>query len=213
MRVRLTIEYDGTGYCGWQLQASEDSVQARVEAVLEILFNQKIRIHAAGRTDAGVHALGAGDLPAARVHLEQAARAARAIGEESSAVAVNLGWVRRQDGDPDGARLMFEAGLRIARRNGDRPDMACACLGLACLAADRGDWYRAGMLHGVAQAFLDPTGEAWQDPEARYRRESLGRLHSRLGDQHADRAHAEGRALSLDKALDLALSWRLPGGQ
>ncbi|MGO9058284.1 MAG: tRNA pseudouridine(38-40) synthase TruA [Candidatus Binataceae bacterium] len=58
MRVRLTIEYDGTGYCGWQLQASEDSVQARVEAVLEILFNQKIRIHAAGRTDAGVHALG-----------------------------------------------------------------------------------------------------------------------------------------------------------
>ena len=58
MRVRLTIEYDGTRYCGWQLQASADSVQARLEAVLEILFNQKIRIQVAGRTDAGVHALG-----------------------------------------------------------------------------------------------------------------------------------------------------------
>jgi tRNA pseudouridine38-40 synthase len=58
MRVRLTIEYDGTRYCGWQLQASEDTVQARIEAVLEILYNQKLRIHAAGRTDAGVHALG-----------------------------------------------------------------------------------------------------------------------------------------------------------
>ena len=58
MRIRLTIEYDGTCYCGWQLQASEDTVQARIEAVLEILFNQKIRVQAAGRTDAGVHALG-----------------------------------------------------------------------------------------------------------------------------------------------------------
>jgi predicted ATPase/class 3 adenylate cyclase len=157
------------------------------------------------RNNAGVHALRAGDLPAARTHLEHAAQAAREIGEESSAVPVNLGWVLRQDGDPDGARPMFEAGLRIGRRNGDRPDMACACLGLACLAADRGGWYRAGMLHGVAQGLLDTTGEAWQDPEARYRRESLGQLRARLGDEQADRAYAEGMALSLDKALDLAL--------
>ena len=157
------------------------------------------------RNNAGVHALRAGDLPAARSHLEHAARAARAIGEESSSVPVNLGWVLRQDGDPDSARPMFEAALRISRRNGDRPDMACACLGLACLAADRGDWPRAGMLHGVAQAFLGPTGEAWQNPEARYRRESLGQLHARLGNEQADRAYAEGMALSLDQALDLAI--------
>ena len=157
------------------------------------------------RNNAGVHALRAGDLPAARAHLEQAARAERAIGEESSAVPVNLGWVLRQDGDPDGARSMFQAGLRIARRNGDRPDMAYACLGLACLAADLGDWYLAGTLHGVAQAFLDLTGEAWQDPEARYRRESLGQLRARLGHEQADQAYAEGMALSLDQALNLAL--------
>jgi tRNA pseudouridine38-40 synthase len=58
MRVRLTIEYDGASYCGWQLQATGDTVQARIEAVLERLFGQPIRTHAAGRTDAGVHARG-----------------------------------------------------------------------------------------------------------------------------------------------------------
>jgi len=58
MRVRLTIEYDGTGYSGWQLQSGQDTIQARIEAALEKLFGQKVRIHGAGRTDAGVHALG-----------------------------------------------------------------------------------------------------------------------------------------------------------
>jgi tetratricopeptide (TPR) repeat protein len=154
--------------------------------------------------NAGVHALRAGDLPAARAHLEQAARAARAIGEESPSVPVNLGWVLRQEGDPDGARPMFEAALRTGRHNGDRSQIAYACLGLACLAADTGDWHRAGTLHGGAQAVLDPTGEAWQEPEARYRRESLAQVHTRLGGEQADQAYAEGMALSLDQALDLA---------
>src|ERR1700693_115209 len=66
MRVRLTIEYDGTGYSGWQLQFGRGTIEARIEAALEKLFGQKVRIHGAGRTDAGVHALGqvaAFDLP------------------------------------------------------------------------------------------------------------------------------------------------------
>jgi tRNA pseudouridine38-40 synthase len=58
MRVRLTIEYDGTRYCGWQIQATDDTIQARIEAVLATLFGQSIRLRGAGRTDAGVHALG-----------------------------------------------------------------------------------------------------------------------------------------------------------
>jgi tRNA pseudouridine38-40 synthase len=58
MRLRLVIEYDGTAYCGWQLQAGADTVQGRIEAVLEKLFGQPVRIQASGRTDAGVHALG-----------------------------------------------------------------------------------------------------------------------------------------------------------
>jgi tRNA pseudouridine38-40 synthase len=66
MKIRITLEYDGSNYSGWQLQAGQDSIQARLEAVLERIFLQKIRVHGSGRTDAGVHALGqvaAFDLP------------------------------------------------------------------------------------------------------------------------------------------------------
>ena len=58
MRIKLCLEYDGTNYSGWQWQAEQDSIQARVEAALERLFGEKIRLHGAGRTDSGVHALG-----------------------------------------------------------------------------------------------------------------------------------------------------------
>jgi len=58
MRVKLTLEYDGANYSGWQLQSGQDSIQARVEAALGQLFSQKVRVYGAGRTDAGVHALG-----------------------------------------------------------------------------------------------------------------------------------------------------------
>ena len=131
--------------------------------------------------NAGVHALRVGDIPAARAHLEAAAQASRANGENSDTVAINLGWVRRQDGDHDGARSSFEDALRISRRSGERFDIAYAVLGLACLAEDAGEWSRACVLHGIAQAALDRTGEPWQEPEARYRRESLAQVRAHLG--------------------------------
>jgi predicted ATPase/class 3 adenylate cyclase/Tfp pilus assembly protein PilF len=154
--------------------------------------------------NAGVHALRAGDIPAARAHLEQAAQAMEAIGEKDHHVPVNLGWVLLKESDPDAARSMFEAGLRMSRRNGERSGIAYASLGIACLAADLGDWYRAAELHGVAQAFLDRTGEPWQEPEARYRLDSLDQVRARFGDEQLKRAYAKGLALSLDEALDLA---------
>ncbi|HVN89984.1 MAG TPA: tRNA pseudouridine(38-40) synthase TruA [Candidatus Binataceae bacterium] len=58
MRFRLTLEYDGANYSGWQLQLGQDSIQARIEAALAQLFNQPVRIYGSGRTDAGVHARG-----------------------------------------------------------------------------------------------------------------------------------------------------------
>jgi tRNA pseudouridine38-40 synthase len=58
MRFRLTLAYDGGNYCGWQLQPDKDSIQGRVEAALAAIFGISIRIYAAGRTDAGVHARG-----------------------------------------------------------------------------------------------------------------------------------------------------------
>ncbi len=58
MLIRITLEYDGTGYSGWQVQSGQDSIQARIEYALEQIFSKRIRVHGAGRTDAGVHARG-----------------------------------------------------------------------------------------------------------------------------------------------------------
>ncbi len=54
--VKLTLEYDGTNYSGWQLQAGQDSIQARIEAALRQIFSELVRVHGSGRTDAGAHA-------------------------------------------------------------------------------------------------------------------------------------------------------------
>jgi tetratricopeptide (TPR) repeat protein len=96
--------------------------------------------------NAGVRALRTGDLTAAQAHLDQAAEAMRAIGQKSHHAALNQGWLLREENDTEGARPMFETALRISRRNGDRPGLAYAILGLACLAADHGDWPRAATL-------------------------------------------------------------------
>jgi tRNA pseudouridine38-40 synthase len=56
--VKLVLEYDGTRYVGWQVQPNGPSVQAEVERALETLHEAPRRVTAAGRTDAGVHALG-----------------------------------------------------------------------------------------------------------------------------------------------------------
>jgi tRNA pseudouridine38-40 synthase len=56
VRVLLTLQYLGTRYGGWQLQANAPSVQGVLEVALGKMFNAPIRVHGAGRTDAGVHA-------------------------------------------------------------------------------------------------------------------------------------------------------------
>ena len=57
-RYRLTIEYDGRPYYGFQAQATLPSVQGAIEAAVKAFSGQDVRIHAAGRTDTGVHATG-----------------------------------------------------------------------------------------------------------------------------------------------------------
>lgn len=56
--IRLTIAFDGTGYCGWQRQHNGVSIQQELERAASTICNQRIDIHGAGRTDAGVHAVG-----------------------------------------------------------------------------------------------------------------------------------------------------------
>ncbi|GLK68839.1 tRNA pseudouridine(38-40) synthase TruA [Hansschlegelia plantiphila] len=57
-RYRLTIEYDGAPYCGWQRQANGQSVQQAIETAIEAFVGEPAVVRGAGRTDAGVHASG-----------------------------------------------------------------------------------------------------------------------------------------------------------
>jgi tRNA pseudouridine38-40 synthase len=57
-RWKLTLEYDGAPFVGWQRQDNGPSVQAALERAVEGFCGEAITVHAAGRTDAGVHAMG-----------------------------------------------------------------------------------------------------------------------------------------------------------
>ncbi len=57
-RYKLTLEYDGSGFVGWQRQDNGPSVQTALETAVERFSGERVRVFGAGRTDAGVHALG-----------------------------------------------------------------------------------------------------------------------------------------------------------
>ncbi|WP_353683231.1 tRNA pseudouridine(38-40) synthase TruA [Thermodesulfovibrio sp. 3907-1M] len=58
VNLKMTIQYDGTNYSGWQRQKKGYSIQALIEQALSKICKTEIKIRGAGRTDAGVHALG-----------------------------------------------------------------------------------------------------------------------------------------------------------
>ena len=73
MRLRLTVSYDGTQFSGWQSQAHGKSVQDALESAFGLLCRERIIVHGAGRTDAGVHATGQSahvDVPDGRLPID-----------------------------------------------------------------------------------------------------------------------------------------------
>jgi tRNA pseudouridine38-40 synthase len=56
-RLKLIIAYDGALFAGWQSQSHRNTIQDHVECAIERVLGERVRIHGAGRTDAGVHAL------------------------------------------------------------------------------------------------------------------------------------------------------------
>lgn len=55
--IKLTIEYDGSGFNGWQKQPNKLNIQGAIEQVIQRITGEEIELNASGRTDAGVHAL------------------------------------------------------------------------------------------------------------------------------------------------------------
>lgn len=56
--IKLTLEYDGTNYVGWQRQVNGKSIQGEIEKILHQVLQEEVTLIGAGRTDAGVHARG-----------------------------------------------------------------------------------------------------------------------------------------------------------
>jgi tRNA pseudouridine38-40 synthase len=57
-RIKMIIAYDGTNYCGWQLQPGQPTIEAELNKALSDLLGEEITVIGASRTDSGVHALG-----------------------------------------------------------------------------------------------------------------------------------------------------------
>jgi tRNA pseudouridine38-40 synthase len=56
LNIKLFLDFDGTNYSGWQIQANAITIQEVIETCLKKIYNKKINVYACGRTDAGVHA-------------------------------------------------------------------------------------------------------------------------------------------------------------
>ena len=81
-RLKLTVAYDGAAFAGWQSQAHRNTVQDELARALQKVSGQHVRVHGAGRTDAGVHALAQCahvDLPDRRLSIERWTNALNAV--------------------------------------------------------------------------------------------------------------------------------------
>jgi tRNA pseudouridine38-40 synthase len=113
--LKLVIEYDGTGYCGWQRQRGSaaggpPSIQAALEAAVAAVTGETAAVVGAGRTDAGVHALG----QVAHVETPSRIEAARFPGALNANLSADIRVVAAEDA-PAGFHARYDAVLRTYR--------------------------------------------------------------------------------------------------
>jgi tRNA pseudouridine38-40 synthase len=104
VNIKLTIEYDGTNYCGWQIQSNGESIQGVLERGISTFLGKPTRLTGSGRTDAGVHALGqvANFVTDREIDLHRVRRALNALTPDDIAIKsveiVADGFDARRDG-------------------------------------------------------------------------------------------------------------------
>ncbi|MGH3188099.1 MAG: hypothetical protein ACRDOL_12690, partial [Streptosporangiaceae bacterium] len=155
----------------------------------------------------GVPELEAGELRAARAHLQEAGMLADDLGyrQVSAALQENMGFVELIDGDPARARRHFFDSLDTARTTGLRPHVRGSLLGLALAAGADGDPAVAAALHGVADKHFEEGGRGLAAIEVGLRDRDHAQLRARLGDAAFEAAYARGRTLGQGDAIALAI--------
>ena len=164
------------------------------------------------RTIVGVATLGGGDPGSAVSQLEEGLALSRELGDgRNTAMSLFiLGMVEFGRGDPGRGAPLFEEGARISHDIGDRLGGIYYVWGFGKLSAMRGSPVRAATLWGAAEALREQMGMALShlDLAASGYEQDLANVISALDDTSFAAAWAEGRAMSLEQAIDYALEER-----
>lgn len=171
----------------------------------------------AGRSSA-MHVLGAaaqmaGDFLEARDIMGQRIALAREMGNLAtvSVECGNLSMVERQLGNLDRAEALAREALDIDYRRGDAQSMPWKVNGLAAVARDRGEFDRAAILVGIADATLEAAGGAWPPDERVHYERTVAALSEAMGSAEFARARAAGHSMTTSQAVDFALGTRSAG--
>jgi DNA-binding CsgD family transcriptional regulator len=118
----------------------------------------------------------------------------------------NLGWAALLQGDPKRARSYYRESLMLCKELGDKWTASESLDGLACIAGVRGEAERAAKLFGVAEALREAVGSQHMPEEDAWREPYLAASRARLDEASWRAAWAQGRAMSVEQAIDYALS-------
>jgi non-specific serine/threonine protein kinase len=147
------------------------------------------------------------DWAAARRCLEEAAALCRKEGVEQtlSIVLCNLGAVLLEGADLDAARACYDEALATAHALGSKEFISLAVDGLGAVAAGRGEPERAARLAGAAEALLDETGAKLEPLDRDFRDRYRAAARERLGEARFEALLAEGRSMSLETSMRVAV--------
>jgi non-specific serine/threonine protein kinase len=157
----------------------------------------------------GYALLNQGDYPAARAPLEESLAICRELGDRFvSALALsNLGYVALNHGDYPAARALLEESLEIRRKLGDRSGIPYSLEGLAAVVASLLGSLRAARIWGASERWRAEIGAPLPPCERSCYDRLVAAARIASGDEAAfDNAWQEGRGLTLDQAIDLALA-------
>jgi tetratricopeptide (TPR) repeat protein len=155
----------------------------------------------------GVMALVDGDAETARTHLERSLELVRerSNAQGEAAILSYLALVALVEGDTDEAGALLDSSLRLASSVGDREAIFGSLLGLAEVAARSGQALQAARLLGAADALREEVGYGPPDPVERELRTRIANVQDE-NDPALVAARSEGGVMTLDEAIELALS-------
>jgi tetratricopeptide (TPR) repeat protein len=165
------------------------------------------RLLAAGLNSLGIHLKCLGEYQEARAHFEEALALARELGNKVLVAAIqgSLGDVWLRQGELDLAASAYQEGISLATEIGWVYSLAANILGIAGVATAIGQEHEAARLLGATEVVLNITGESFGEPERIDHEYIMQTLSVRLDGQALEAARAEGRTLSKDQAVALAL--------